>query len=54
MGRIAWPQHYRDNFSSNDYVSSFVKTGKEKCYKINTFLYFKLMIESEIVNRLLE
>lgn len=35
-------------------MNAFVKTGKERCYKISTTLYFKLMIESEIINRLLE
>jgi hypothetical protein len=54
MGNIDFDSNERDNLSSNEYVNSIVQTGEEACYKINTFVYFKLLIESEIVNALLE
>jgi hypothetical protein len=53
MGNIDFESNERDNLSSNEYVSAMVQTGEENCYKINTLLYFKLMIESEVVNVLL-
>ena len=44
----------QSNLSNNDYLSGFSQTGMEVCYKFTSTLFFKLLIESEVVNDILE
>lgn len=46
MGNVGFDTLAKDNLSSNEYVSAMVERGEENCYKMQTLLYFKLLLES--------
>jgi hypothetical protein len=44
----------KTNLSTNDYLNAFRSNGKEICFKFSGILYFKLLIESDLLNDILD